>query len=68
MINDQQSLILCGVMAAGIFIGGILDILNNFVILTILTLVFVTILVNLFFLRKNPEKEEKQNNTKTKNS
>lgn len=60
ILNNQQSLILCGVMAAGIFIGGILDILNNFIVLTILTLVFLTIILNLIFAKKH-SKEEKQN-------
>lgn len=60
MISDKQSLILCGIMAAGLFIGGILEILDNFVVLTILTLVFSTIIINLFFLKRNPEEDEKE--------
>jgi hypothetical protein len=32
MINDKQSLMLCGLLAAGLFISGILDILKNFVV------------------------------------
>lgn len=59
MINDKQSLILCGVMAAGLFVGGILDILENFVVLTILTLVFSAIIINLFFLKRDSEEEKK---------
>lgn len=64
MINDKQSLILCGVMAAGIFVGGMLDILDHYVMLTFLTLVFLTIVINLFLLQRNSEDEEKQNDTK----
>tara|TARA_R110002049_G_scaffold193915_6_gene362789 strand:- start:82 stop:261 length:180 start_codon:yes stop_codon:yes gene_type:complete len=58
MINDKQSLILCGIMAGGLFVGGMLDILGNFVVLTILTLVFSTIVINLFFPKKNSEEEK----------
>lgn len=64
ILNDKQSLLLCGVMAAGIFIGGMLDILNNFIVLTILTLVFLAIIINLLFLKKDSEKEEEQNDSK----
>lgn len=63
IINDKQSLTLCGVMVAGIFVGGILDILDHYVMLTILTLVFLTIVINLFLLKRNSEGEEKQNDT-----
>ena len=58
MINDKQSLILCGVMAAGLFVGGILDILDHYIMLTILTLVFSVIVINSFFLKKNPNENE----------
>lgn len=58
MINDKQSLILCGAMAAGLFVGGILEILDNFIVLTLLTLVFATIIINLFFLKRDPKKDK----------
>ena len=53
MIRDDQSLILCGILVAGIFIGGILNILNNFIVLTILTIIFLTIVINMFFFKDN---------------
>ncbi|WP_298500200.1 hypothetical protein [uncultured Algibacter sp.] len=59
MLNDNQSLILTGLMAGGIFVFGILDILDNFVILTILTIVFFTIVINIFY-SKSKSKEESQ--------
>ena len=62
-LNDKQSLMLCGVMTAGIFIGGILDILSNFVVLTILTLIFFSIIINLLLSKKNFD-EEIQNDSK----
>jgi hypothetical protein len=57
-LNDKQSLILCGVMTVGIFVGGILEILGNFVVLTILTLIFFAIIINLFFFKTNSEEEK----------
>ncbi|WNH07848.1 hypothetical protein [Thalassobellus suaedae] len=59
ILNDKQSLFLCGVMAGGIFVSGILEILTNFVVLTILTLVFFTIIINLFLTKENSKEEEK---------
>tara|TARA_R110000868_G_scaffold89459_2_gene248989 strand:+ start:1299 stop:1490 length:192 start_codon:yes stop_codon:yes gene_type:complete len=59
-LNDKQSLILCGVMTASIFVGGLLDILSNFVVLTVLTLIFLAIILNLFLIKKDSE-EEKHN-------
>jgi len=61
ILNDKQSLILCGVMAGGIFVSGILEILNNFVVLTILTLVFFAIIINLFLIKETPSNEEEEN-------
>ncbi len=43
MLNDKQSLALTGLMVTGIFVFGILNILDNFIILTILTIVFFTV-------------------------
>ncbi len=62
ILNDKQSLILCGFMVGGIFVSGILKILSNFVVLTILTLIFFTIILNLFLIKGNQEK--KKNNIK----
>lgn len=59
-LNSKQSLILCGVMSVSIFVGGILDILNNFVVLTVLTLIFFAIIINLFLIKKD-SREEKHN-------
>ena len=57
MLNDKQSLLLCGLVAGGIFIAGILDILTNFIILTILTLLFLTVIANLLYLKLNLKEE-----------
>lgn len=58
ILNDKQSIALCGLMVGGIFVTGILDILSNFVVLTILTIIFFTIIINLFLLKEEPKKKE----------
>lgn len=55
MLSDKQSLILCGLLAGGIFVFGVLQILNNFIVLTILTIVFFTIILNLFYVKSKPK-------------
>lgn len=52
MLNDKQTLILSGLMAGGIFVTGVLDILNNFIVLTLLTIVFLAIIFNIFYVNK----------------
>lgn len=65
MLNDKQSLALTGLMVAGIFVFGILDILDNFVVLTVLTIVFFTILINIFYLKIRPKDSfRKEDNSK----
>lgn len=61
MITDEQSITLCGLMIIGIFVGGILDVLDNFIVLTILTLIFSTIIINLFFIKKKSEDKNQDN-------
>jgi len=65
MLNDKQSLIFTGLMVAGIFIFGVLDILENFVVLTILTIVFFTVVINIFYSKlKLEDTTQKQDNSK----
>lgn len=64
MLNDKQTLLLSGIMVAGIFIFGILDILENFVVLTILTIVFFTILINMFYWKFKAKEETKEQSRK----
>ncbi len=63
MLNDRQSLILCGVMAGGIFVSGILDVLDSYIVKTLLTIIFLMILAN-FFVVYSKSKNEEQNNLK----
>ena len=65
MLNDKQSLTLTGLMVAGIFIFGILDILENFVVLTVLTIVFFTVVINIFYSNfKTKETTQEKNDSK----
>ena len=60
MLTNKQSLILCGLMTGGIFVAGVLEVLTNFVVLTVLTIIFLAIIANLFF------SNSKSNDEKTK--
>lgn len=59
MLTDKQSLILCGLLGIGIFSSGVLKILDNFITKTILTILFLAIVVNLIVVnsRKNEHKD-----------
>ncbi|WP_370478198.1 hypothetical protein [Tamlana flava] len=60
MLSDKQSLILSGIMAIGIFVFGILDLLDNFVVLTLMTIAFFTIILNLLYLSSKAEEEPQE--------
>ena len=59
MLNDKQTLTLSGLMAIGIFVTGVLEILDNFIVLTILTIIFLIIIANIFYTVFSIKKEEK---------
>ncbi len=58
MLNDKQSLTLSGLMAGGIFVTGILEILDNFIVLTILTIIFLAIIINIFYVNRISKKRK----------
>lgn len=62
MLNDKQSLLLCGLIIGGIFVCGILEILDNYIVKTILTIIFLVIIVNIFIANSKSEKEEQNLN------
>ena len=65
MLSDKQSLILSGVLAGSIFVTGLLEVLDNFIVLTILTIIFFTIIINLFYVKSKPKEDtEKQDDLK----
>ncbi|HEY5687681.1 MAG TPA: hypothetical protein VIS27_05175 [Yeosuana sp.] len=59
MLTDKQSLFLCGLLGIGIFVSGVLEILDNFITKTVLTILFIVIITNLIVTvsRKKEEKE-----------
>ena len=59
MLNDKQSLMLCGLLVVGIFVAGILGVFNNFIVLTVFTIIFLTIIMNLFLSNSESEDDEK---------
>lgn len=68
MLNDKQSLALCGLMAIGLFASGVLGILDNFIVLALLSFVFIVIVVNFFivhsFFSKQKKEDEKEKEDK----
>jgi hypothetical protein len=58
MISNKQSLLLCGIMAGGIFVSGVLEILNNYIVKTILTIIFSMIILNIFIVYSKSKKEK----------
>jgi len=61
MLNDTQSLVLTGLMAGSIFVFGLLHLLENFMILTALTVVFFVIILNIFYHKFNKDYISKKN-------
>ncbi|SFD26125.1 hypothetical protein [Algibacter pectinivorans] len=58
MINDKQALVLTGLMVGGIFVFGVLKALDNFVVLTVLTIIFFTIVLSIFSNRWKKKNKE----------
>ena len=58
MLTDKQTLLLCGLMTGLIFVAGLLEIMSNFIVLTILSTLFLAIIANVFFW-KHPEEKNK---------
>lgn len=58
MLSNKQSLALTGFIAAGIFVFGVLDVLDNFIVLTVLTLMFFAIIINLFYTKHLHKEDE----------
>ncbi|MCR8668604.1 hypothetical protein NO995_12995 [Aestuariibaculum sp. M13] len=50
MLNDKQSLLLCGVLIGIYFVSGVLDILDNYAIKTLLAIIFLVIVANLVYV------------------
>jgi uncharacterized membrane protein len=59
ILTDKQSLILCAVVVLGFSISGIIGILDNYVIVAVLLILFLLVVINLFTYKKLFEKEQK---------
>ncbi len=53
MFDDKTSLILCGVLVAIIFCTGVLKILDNYIVLTVISVLFLTIVYNIIYTKQN---------------
>jgi len=60
MLNDKHSLALTCLMVTSIFVFGLLDILDNFLILTVLTIAFFAIVINIFYSKLRPEEPKEE--------
>ncbi len=60
MLTDRQSLVLSGIIVAGFVFTGLLDILDNIIIVIVLVIPFLIIVINLFTTKRISEAEEKQ--------
>ncbi|MCX7550205.1 hypothetical protein [Xanthomarina sp. F2636L] len=57
IFTDRQSLIICAVVILGFSISGIIGILDNYVIILVLLVLFVLVVINLFLNKQLYEKE-----------
>jgi hypothetical protein len=66
MLTDKQSLILCAIVVFGFSISGIIGILDNFVIIAFLIILFLLIVANLFTQKPIEENESVLNELEDK--
>ena len=60
MLNDKQSLFLCCFVVLGFIFSGIINILDNFVIIALLSLAFIAVVINLFLQNNQEDKTESE--------
>jgi multisubunit Na+/H+ antiporter MnhG subunit len=58
MLTDRQSLQLCGLLGIIIFVAGVLNILDNFIVKTVLTVIFLLIITNIIIVNSRKQKEK----------
>ncbi len=70
MFTDKQSLILCAIVVFGFSISGIIGILDNYVVVAVLLILFILIVINLFMKISSEEysEEDLEIESKKKNS
>lgn len=67
ILNDKQSLILCAILAIGIFVAGVFDVLDNSILLLVVVLVFCLIIANIVYVKSKTE-DHIEDDSKQKNS
>jgi uncharacterized membrane protein len=70
MFTDKQSLILCAIVVFGFSISGMIGILDNYVVVAVLLILFILIIINLFMKISSEEysEEDLEIESKKKNS
>ncbi|TYA55986.1 hypothetical protein [Formosa maritima] len=58
MLTDKQSLILCAIVVFGFSISGMIGILDNYVIVAVLVILFLLIIINIFIQKPDEEYNE----------
>ncbi|MFB9106632.1 hypothetical protein ACFFU1_17120 [Algibacter miyuki] len=59
MFSDKVSMIICGCLIAVIFCTGILGILSNYIVLTVISVLFLTIVYNIIYTKQNSKQNSK---------
>lgn len=52
LFSDKTSLILCGVLVAIIFCTGILQILGNYIVLTVISVILLALCYNILYTKQ----------------
>ena len=57
MLSNKQSLILCAFVVVGFSISGMLDLLDSYLVISILVFAFLAIVINIVLYQINAHKE-----------
>ena len=66
MFNDNTSLVFCGITVLLLFIGGITGLLNNPLYVVLVLIVYLIVVLNLVFVKKNSHSDDDFFKTKFK--
>jgi len=66
MFNDNTSLVFCGITVLLLFIGGITGLLNNPLYVVLVLIVYLIVVLNLVFVKKNSHSDDDFFETKFK--
>ncbi|MFL0353587.1 hypothetical protein [Xanthomarina sp. GH4-25] len=68
MLTDKQSLILCAIVVFGFSISGIMGLLENFVIVAVLVVLFLLVIINIFVQKPISEYDDEALKEELKNT